>query len=167
MDIHQEVMEATVHSIVFELEEAITHWVEDVLLCVNQETQGLSEELMGMFHETGVHKDVHQYVIKELSLMIEGETQLTNPLMDKMLRELSTKLVEIKAWAESGRGTWNRCRHSEVTEVWWGYIMGCVSSSRLTEYNCWTHLEESTCLITALQDQATGCATQSPERRDL
>jgi hypothetical protein len=39
MDIHQEMMDAAIHFILFELEETIKHWVEDVLLCVDQKTQ--------------------------------------------------------------------------------------------------------------------------------
>jgi predicted nuclease with TOPRIM domain len=45
MDIHQEKMEATIHSIWPALEETNRHRVEDVLLCVNQKTQGLYKEL--------------------------------------------------------------------------------------------------------------------------
>jgi hypothetical protein len=35
MDINQEKMEAAIHSI--QSQETIKHWVEDVLLCANQE----------------------------------------------------------------------------------------------------------------------------------
>jgi hypothetical protein len=41
MDVHQEKVEATIHSIRSELEETITHRVEDVPSCVNQKMQGL------------------------------------------------------------------------------------------------------------------------------
>jgi hypothetical protein len=39
VDIHQEKMEATIHSIQSELEEGIKHWVEDVLLCNDQKME--------------------------------------------------------------------------------------------------------------------------------
>lgn len=46
--------EATIHSIRSELEEAIKHWVEDVLSCVNQKMQGLRKELTEKIVETQV-----------------------------------------------------------------------------------------------------------------
>jgi hypothetical protein len=54
MDIHQEKMEAAIHSIRSELEETIKHSVEDVLLCVDQETQSLRKELTEKTDETQV-----------------------------------------------------------------------------------------------------------------
>jgi hypothetical protein len=45
MDIHQENMEATIHSIRSELEEIIKNWVKDVLFCVYKKTQGVHKEL--------------------------------------------------------------------------------------------------------------------------
>jgi hypothetical protein len=45
MDIHQEKMEAAMQSIRSELEETIKYQVEDVLLCVDQKTQGLHKGL--------------------------------------------------------------------------------------------------------------------------
>jgi hypothetical protein len=45
MDIHQEKMEAAIHSIWSELEETIKHRVEDVLACVDKRMQGLCKEL--------------------------------------------------------------------------------------------------------------------------
>jgi pyrimidine operon attenuation protein/uracil phosphoribosyltransferase len=50
----QEKMEATIHSIWSELEERIKHWVEDVLLCINQKMQYLCKELTNMIEEIQV-----------------------------------------------------------------------------------------------------------------
>jgi hypothetical protein len=54
MELHQEKMEATIHSIWSKLEETIKHWVEDVLLCVNQKSQDLCKELTEKIDETQV-----------------------------------------------------------------------------------------------------------------
>jgi hypothetical protein len=45
MDIHQEKMETTIHSIHSELQETVKHQVEDVPSCVDHTMQGLHEEL--------------------------------------------------------------------------------------------------------------------------
>jgi hypothetical protein len=52
MDIHQEKMEASIHSIRTELEETVKHRVDDVLSCVDQKTQGLPKELCEKIDET-------------------------------------------------------------------------------------------------------------------
>jgi hypothetical protein len=69
MDIHQEKMEAAIHSIWSELEETIKHRVEDVLSCVDQKTPGLRKELTEKIDETWVAlaglKDIHRYAVKE------------------------------------------------------------------------------------------------------
>jgi hypothetical protein len=57
MHIHQEKMEALVHFLRSELEETIKHWVEDILSCVDQNTQGLHKELTEKIVETQV--DLH------------------------------------------------------------------------------------------------------------
>jgi hypothetical protein len=54
VDIHQEKMEVTIHSIRSELEEIIKHWVEDVLSCVDQKMQGLHKELAKKSNEIQV-----------------------------------------------------------------------------------------------------------------
>jgi translation elongation factor EF-G len=96
MDIHQEKMEAAVHSIRSELEETVKHWVEDVLSCVNQKTQGFHKELIEKIDETQVTlqavktpldtqmnslqetlADMRKTLHKELSLMLQVETQTT------------------------------------------------------------------------------------------
>jgi hypothetical protein len=55
MNIRQAKMEATIHSIRSELEEAIKHQVRDVLSCVDQKTQGLREEVTETTDETWVN----------------------------------------------------------------------------------------------------------------
>jgi hypothetical protein len=45
MDMYQEKVEAATYYILSELEETIEHWLEDILSCVEQKTQGLSNEL--------------------------------------------------------------------------------------------------------------------------
>jgi type II secretory pathway component PulL len=52
MDIHQEKIKAATHSIQFELEETTQLWVEDILSCVKQKTQGRSKELTKKIDET-------------------------------------------------------------------------------------------------------------------
>jgi hypothetical protein len=52
MDIYQEKMETAIRFIWSKLEKMIKYRVEDVLLCVNQKTQGLHKELTEMFDET-------------------------------------------------------------------------------------------------------------------
>jgi hypothetical protein len=52
MDIHQEKVEAAMHSIRSELEETIKHRVEDVLSYVDQKTQGLRKDLSEKIDET-------------------------------------------------------------------------------------------------------------------
>jgi hypothetical protein len=52
MAIHQEKMEATIHSIQSKLDEIIKHQVEDVPSYVDQKTQGLSKELTEKIKET-------------------------------------------------------------------------------------------------------------------
>jgi transcriptional regulator NrdR family protein len=85
VDIHQEKMEATVHSIQSKLEETIKHWVEDVLSCVDQKTQDLHKELNEKIDETWVDfqavkmsldtwNDLHE----ELGVMLQVEAQTTN-----------------------------------------------------------------------------------------
>lgn len=39
VNIHEEKMEATIHSILYELDATIKHQVEDVLLCIDLKTQ--------------------------------------------------------------------------------------------------------------------------------
>jgi hypothetical protein len=39
MNIHQEKMEAEIHSILYELDVTIKHWVEDVLSCIDLKTR--------------------------------------------------------------------------------------------------------------------------------
>jgi hypothetical protein len=51
MDMHQEKMEATLHSIPSEQEETITHRVEDVLSYVDQKTQSVRKELNEKINE--------------------------------------------------------------------------------------------------------------------
>jgi hypothetical protein len=58
-------MEAAVHSIGSELEETIKRRVEDVLLCVDQKTQGLRKELNETIEETQVALDDPRYVGEE------------------------------------------------------------------------------------------------------
>jgi hypothetical protein len=69
MDIQQQKMEATIHSIRSELKETIKHRVEDVLSCVEQKMQGIRKELTKKIDETQVDltdsKDVHQYMDRE------------------------------------------------------------------------------------------------------
>jgi ElaB/YqjD/DUF883 family membrane-anchored ribosome-binding protein len=91
-------MEAAIHSILFKLEESIKHLMEDVLLCVHQKTQSLRKELTKVVNETQVDlevtrtsvdtrtkslletiTDTRKHLHEELGLMIEGETQMTNP----------------------------------------------------------------------------------------
>jgi hypothetical protein len=52
MDIHQEKMEAAIHSIRSESEKTIKHRVEDVLSSVEQKTQGLSKKRTENIDET-------------------------------------------------------------------------------------------------------------------
>jgi hypothetical protein len=54
MDIYQEKIEAAIHFIRSELEETIKHSAEDVLLCVDQKTQGLCKELAEKIEDTQV-----------------------------------------------------------------------------------------------------------------
>jgi hypothetical protein len=48
----QEMTEATINSILSELEETIKNWVEDVLVSVNQWNQDLCKELDAKIEET-------------------------------------------------------------------------------------------------------------------
>lgn len=52
LDIHQEKLEASVHSVWPKLKETIKHQMEDVLSCVNQQTHGLCKELIEKIYET-------------------------------------------------------------------------------------------------------------------
>jgi hypothetical protein len=54
MDMHQENMEATMHSIRSELEETIKHEMEDILSYVNLQTQGFCKELIEKIDKTQV-----------------------------------------------------------------------------------------------------------------
>jgi hypothetical protein len=45
-------MEAAIHSICFEVEETIKHWVEDDLSRIHQKKQGLCKELTKKIDET-------------------------------------------------------------------------------------------------------------------
>jgi hypothetical protein len=54
LDLHQEKIKATIHSIRSELEETIKHQVEDILSCVSQKAQGLCKELTKKAGETQV-----------------------------------------------------------------------------------------------------------------
>jgi hypothetical protein len=53
-DIHQERMEAAIHSIWSGLEETIKHWMEDVQSCVHLKKQDLRKELTEKTDETQV-----------------------------------------------------------------------------------------------------------------
>jgi RNase adaptor protein for sRNA GlmZ degradation len=123
MGLHQEKMEATVHSIRSEVEETIKHWVEDFLSCVDQKTQGLRKELTEKIGETQVDlqairmsidmrtksfletiTDTREHLHEEPGLMIQEEAQMTKTLTDIMCRGLRP-LAEAEAQAERGRGS--------------------------------------------------------------
>jgi hypothetical protein len=89
-------MEAAIHSIRSELEEIIRHRVEDVLSCVNQETQGFRKELTEKTDEKQVDlqdirtsvdtrtknlletiTDTRDHLHEELGLIIQDEAQMT------------------------------------------------------------------------------------------
>jgi hypothetical protein len=121
MDIHQGKMEAAIHSIQSELEEAIKHRVEYILSCVDQKTQGLRKELTEIIDETQVDlqaietsvdmwtkslletiTDIRVHLQKELGLMIQVETQMTKIIIDTTGRGLMAKIAEVEVRAESG-----------------------------------------------------------------
>jgi hypothetical protein len=90
---HQEKMEATIHSIRSELEEIIKHRVEDVLLCVGQKKQGLRKEQTEKTDKTqvdleavktsldtrktfqGILADTRHNLHEQLGLMLQVEAQ--------------------------------------------------------------------------------------------
>jgi hypothetical protein len=73
MDILQEKMEAAIHSNWSELEENIKHWVEDVLLCVNQKTQGLRKEVTEKIDVTQVALQVAKTSIDTWTRSLKGD----------------------------------------------------------------------------------------------
>jgi hypothetical protein len=92
-------MEAAICSIRSELEETIKHWLEDILSCVDQKTQGLHKELTKKFDKTHVDfqaiktsidtrtnsllktiTDTREHLHKELGLMIQVKTLMTRTL---------------------------------------------------------------------------------------
>jgi hypothetical protein len=93
----QEETEATIQSIRSELQEIITHPVEDVLACVDQRTQDLCKELKEKIYEMQVDLQpvktpIDKWTVslkdditdakkdfQELGLMIQGQAQMTKP----------------------------------------------------------------------------------------
>jgi hypothetical protein len=128
MDIPQEKTEATIHSIRPKLEETIKHQVEDFLSCVEGKTQVLCKELTEKIDGTQVDlqairtsvdtrtkslleiiTDKREHLHEELSLMVQGEAQMTKTLKDTTWRGLMAKVAEVEARAkckrETGTGT--------------------------------------------------------------
>jgi hypothetical protein len=100
MDIYQGKMEATIHSIWFEVEEAIIHQVVDVLLCVYQKTRDLRKEVTEKTDKTQVDlqairtsadvwtknlleiiTDTTEHLHEELGFMIQVEPQITKTVI--------------------------------------------------------------------------------------
>jgi hypothetical protein len=67
IDVNQEKMEAAMHSVWSELEEAIRHWVEDILSCVHKElTEKIDETQLDLQAVKGdvtdTNKDSHKVI---------------------------------------------------------------------------------------------------------
>jgi hypothetical protein len=56
-------MSEEIHSIQSELEETIQHWMEGVLLCIDQKTQGLRDT--GVDHVLTIHCPVNNWCFEE------------------------------------------------------------------------------------------------------
>jgi hypothetical protein len=67
MNIHQEKMEAAIHSTQSELDEAIKHWMEDILLYIDLKTQVSARNSPRRLMKCSLtgHTDIHQYADKE------------------------------------------------------------------------------------------------------
>jgi actin-like ATPase involved in cell morphogenesis len=87
MDIHREKMEVAVCSIWSELEGAINHRVENILLSVEQKLQGLCKELTGKIEETQV------------------DLQAVNTSIDTWTRSLKGDITDVKDFHKSIENT--------------------------------------------------------------
>jgi hypothetical protein len=120
MDIHQEKMEATIHSIRSNLEETTKHWVEDVLSCV------LCKELTEKIDETQVNllavktsldtrtKSLQETLadtkidLHEEAWTMKAEIRINQERMEAKIEatrcKFQTQLKEVEAGAERERG---------------------------------------------------------------
>jgi hypothetical protein len=183
IDIHQEKMESTVHSIRSELEETIKHRVEDVLSCVDQNTQDLRKELNEKTDKTKVELQAIRLSVNtrtkcllktiigarkhfhgEFGLMIQGETQMTKTLMDTTSRGLEAKIVEVDAGAEGGNGSGTGAGAAKPPTFDRTTTRACFGAiETVTDDNCWTRRDKSMCSITALQDLPTDMLHGAPK----
>jgi hypothetical protein len=88
------------------------------------------------------------------------ETQTTNALNGHTMWAADT--VE-RSWSpdRAWKRDRNRCGHGEATQVRQDYIM--CQFETIAEHNCWTRLEKSTYLFTALRGQATDMLHKVPK----
>jgi hypothetical protein len=142
MKARQEKTEAAMHSIQSKLEETIKHRVEDVLVGAYQRTQNLRKELNEKIDETqslqetlaDTRKDFHE----ELGLMFQVA-------------------MEVEARAERGRGTGTGAS-AAMTPKFDGTASWVVFRRQfetVAQHECWTRLEKSTYLVTAMQGRST------------
>jgi hypothetical protein len=89
----QEKMKAAINSIWFALEGSIRHWVEDVLASVDQQMQGLCEELSENIEQM---QSGLQAVTTFLNHRIQvEETQTTKTLVETTWSVLKAKIAEV------------------------------------------------------------------------
>jgi hypothetical protein len=176
-------MEAAVLFIWTELEETIKHWVEDILSCVNQETQGLRWELTKKIDETQVDfqavktslymwmkslqetlADTRNDLHKQLSLMLQVKAQTMKAEIRINQERMETEIVatclnfqtQLKA-VEDGKGTGTGVSTAKPSKfdrtTSWAVFQSQFET--VAEHNCWMRQEKSTYLITILQGWAT------------
>jgi uncharacterized protein YtpQ (UPF0354 family) len=98
MNIHQEKMEAAIHSIWSELEETIQHRVEDVLLCVEQKMLDLRKELTEKIDETQVDlQALRASVDTQTKSLLETITDTREHLHKELQVETQTMKALIEA----------------------------------------------------------------------
>jgi hypothetical protein len=102
---------------------------------------------------------------EELGLMIKGEARITKTLKDTKRRGLGAKLAEIEARAERRRtGTGAGATKPPKFDGSTPWAFSRRQFKMVAEYNCWTRLEISTYLITALQSCANDVLHVVPKR---
>jgi hypothetical protein len=94
MDIHQEKMEAAIHSIRSELEETTKHRVEDILLCVGQKTQDLCKEFIEKIDETQVDLQAVKVSIDTWTRSLKGDIMDTRKDFHKAIENTRNDLHE-------------------------------------------------------------------------
>jgi hypothetical protein len=118
--------------------------------------KSLQETLAGMRND--LHKELG------LILQIEAQTMETEVRMSRerveskivaTRREFQAQLKLVKAGAECGRGTGTSLAKPPKFDGTTSWAMVRCQLKTLAEHNCWTHLEKSAYLISALHGQST------------